>query len=344
MRGLVFDGPGAIRYADDLADPSIDDPNDAIVDVQLAGLCGSDLHPYEAREPCAAGVVPGHEAMGLVSAVGSQVTLFRPGDRVIVPFTVSCGSCDRCLTALSSRCRSSRLFGWGDPAGEPPPLHGCQAERVRVPLADGTLVRLPDTIDDVTALLLSDNFPTAWYAVGRTDWTSGALAIIGLGAVGLCAVAAAQAMGVDEIVGVDPIPERRQAAEGMGAATAAPDEIEGTFAAVVEAAGPTAAQHLAASIAAPGATISIIAVQTAPAFGIDPVAAYDRNLTIRTGRAPVRSSLDRILDDVAAGTIAVPTESIVTHPDRPLESGPDLYRAFAAREEGFVKATFRTGS
>lgn len=341
MRGLVFDGPGDIGFADDIPDPVIEAATDAIVEVHLAGLCGSDLHPYEGREPCAAGVVPGHEAMGVVSVVGSEVTRIRPGDRVVVPFTVSCGWCDRCRTGLSSRCRSSQLFGWGDPSGATPPLHGCQAERVRVPLADGTLVRLPATIDDTTALLLSDNFPTAWHAVTRTDWTAGPLAIVGLGAVGLCAVAAARAMGVEEIVGFDPIVERREAAEALGASTAPPDQVVGSFAAVVEAAGPVGAQRLAASIADPGATISIIAVQTEAGFGIDPVTAYDRNLTLRTGRAPVRSILDRILDDVASGAIEVPTQAVVTHPDRTFESGPDLYRIFAARREGLVKATFR---
>ncbi|HSJ29372.1 MAG TPA: alcohol dehydrogenase catalytic domain-containing protein [Acidimicrobiia bacterium] len=337
MRGLVFDGPGRIRFADDLPHPVTEEPTDAIVDVTLAGLCGSDLHPYSGRERCASGVIPGHEVVGVVTEVGGAVASLRVGDRVIVPFTVSCGSCDRCTRGLSSRCRESRLFGWGDPSGTTPPLHGGQAERIRVPLADGTLVPIPERIDDATALLLTDSYPTAWHAVSRSDWTRGPLAVIGLGAVGLCAVAVALTMGIEEVVGIDPVESRRAAAIALGAHATTPDEVEGHFLSIVEAAGPPTAQRLAADLADAGATISIIAVQTDPSFAIDPVLAYDRNLTIRTGRAPVRSVLQAILPEVES--LRIPTGAIVTHPDRDLRDGPDLYRLFAERE--VLKATFR---
>ncbi|MEX2424204.1 MAG: alcohol dehydrogenase catalytic domain-containing protein [Acidimicrobiia bacterium] len=340
MRALVFDGPGAIRVRDDFEDPAIVDQTDAIIDVTLAGLCGSDLHPFEGREASARGVVPGHEAVGIVRMVGSQVSSISPGDRVLVPFTVSCGWCERCTEGMSSRCTSSRLFGWGDPAGDAP-LHGGQAGALRVPLADGTAVRVPDGIDDDTAVLLSDNFPTAWHAVSRTDWTKGPLAVIGLGAVGLCAVAAAHARGVGDILAIDPVESRRAAATALGASTASPSEATGRFGAIVEAAGPLTAQRLAVDLADVGATISIIAVQTSEHFGIHPVNAYDKNLTIRTGRAPVRSVLAQILPGVADGTIRVPTSTVVTHPDRPLSDGPELYRSFAARDGALIKAMFR---
>ena len=337
MHGLIFEGRRKIRFAD-LPDPQIEHPTDAVVDVAVAGLCGSDLHPYEGREACAAGVVPGHEAVGIVRAVGDEVTTVTVGDRVIVPFTVSCGRCDRCRAGLSSRCRESRLFGWGDPSCAPPPLHGAQAEQLRVPLADGTLVAVPDGIENDTAVLLADNFPTAWHAVTRTDHTAGPLAIIGLGAVGLCAIAAARSRGIDDIVGIDPIPERRAAAEGLGARTAVPEDVDDRFGAIVESAGPPSAQELAAHIADVGATMSIIAVQTEAHFAIDPVTAYDKNLTIRTGRAPVRSILDEILSAVASGDIVVPTDVVISHPGHPLTDGPELYRDFADRT--ILKATF----
>ena len=341
MRGLIFDGPGEIRFADDLAYPTIGHPTDAVIEVTLAGLCGSDLHPYEGREACAPGVISGHEAVGIVMETGAHVSTVRAGDRVIVPFTTSCGRCDRCASGLSSRCRSSRLFGWGDPTGAQPPLHGGQAERLCVPLADGTLVPIPDGLDDDTALLLTDNFPTAWHAVARTDWSEGPLAVIGLGAVGLCAVAAARSLGVTEILAIDPIESRRQAAIHLGASTATPEEATGSFPTVVEAAGPPSAQRLAAVLADVGGTISIIAVQTAEHFGIDPVTVYDKNLTIRSGRAPVRSVLDAVLPHISVGSLTVPTSSVITHPDRPLSDGPGMYRAFAARHAGIVKAAFR---
>lgn len=340
MRALVFDGPGAIRFTEGFSEPEMVDPTDAIVDVSLAGLCGSDLHPYEGREGCAPGVIPGHEAVGVVRAVGARVTSMSPGDRVLVPFTVSCGLCERCTNGLSSRCISSRLFGWGDPQGDHP-LHGGQAEVLRVPLADGTAVRVPDGIDDATALLLTDNFPTAWHAVARSDWTQGPLAVIGLGAVGLCAVAAATARGVTDILAIDPVESRRAAAAALGASTTPPADATGRFGAIVEAAGPHAAQRLAADLADVGATISIVAVQTAEHFGIDPVTAYDKNLTIRAGRAPVRSVLEQIFPGIADGTIRVPTSTVITHPDCPLSEGPGLYRSFAARDGALIKATFR---
>lgn len=340
MRALVFDGPGAIRFTEDFPEPEIVELTDAIVDVTLAGLCGSDLHPYEGREACAPGVISGHEAVGVVRTVGPGVTSMSPGDRVLIPFTVSCGLCERCTSGLSSRCTSSRLFGWGDPDGHQP-LHGGQAEVLRVPLADGTAVRVPDGIDDATALLLTDNFPTAWHAVARTDWTRGPLAVIGLGAVGLCAVAAAVARGVTDILAIDPVESRRIAAAALGAATASPSEATGRYGAIVEAAGPHSAQRLAADLADLGATISIIAVQTAEHFGIDPVTAYDKNLTIRAGRAPVRSVLEQILPGITDGAIRVPTSLVVTHPDRPLSDGPELYKSFAARDGALIKATFR---
>ena len=340
MRALVFDGPGTIHFRDDLPEPEVIDPSDAVIDVTLAGMCGSDLHPYEGREACASGVIPGHEAVGVVREVGPAVTGFGPGDRVLVPFTVSCGRCDRCRAGLSSRCRSSRLFGWADPVGGAK-LHGSQADALRVPLADGTLVHVPEGIDDATALLLTDNFPTAWHAVSRTDWADGPLAVIGLGAVGLCAVAAARAHGITEILGIDPVESRRAVAAELGASTAAPGDASGVFGAVVEAAGPPSAQRLAADLADVGATISIIAVQTSEQFAIDPVRAYDKNLTLRMGRAPVRSILDGILAGVAAGAIFVPTSAVVTHPGRPLSDGPILYRSFANRADALIKATFR---
>lgn len=342
MRGLVFDGPGEIRFTEDLPAPTILAPSDAIVNVTAAGLCGSDLHTYEGREACRTGVVPGHEAVGVVSDIGSGVSSVRPGDRVIVPFTVSCGHCGNCLRGLSSRCDSSALFGWADPSSDSPPLHGGQAAKIRVPLANGTLVPIPPTIDDTTALLLTDNYPTAWHAVAQADWTDGPLAVIGLGAVGLCAVSIAVAKGAEAVFAIDPVEERRQAATSISPKVTAvsPEQATSGMTGVVEAAGPASAQRLAADIAVAGATISIIAVQTAEHFGIDPITAYDKNLTIRAGRAPVRSVLALILDRVVSGELVVPTDIIVTHPGRPLTDGPGLYRAFAGRRHGLIKATF----
>lgn len=348
MRGLVFEGPEAVAYRQDLPEPVLEDPGDAVVAVRRAGLCGSDLHPYTGREAARPGVVPGHEAVGDVLVVGEGVRRIDVGDRVVVPFTTSCGACAPCRAGLSARCTRGALFGWGSPADGAVPLHGAQAELVRVPLADGSLVRVPTGLGDVEALLLTDNLPTGWYAVERAGLAPGEpLVVVGLGAVGLCAVAAARALGAGRVVGVDPVAGRREQAERLGAVTASPEDacavldaaVGEPVAAVVEAAGTAAAQRLAVSLLRPGGTLSLISVQTGAAFAVTPVEAYDANLTIRVGRAPVRSVLDRLLPRVADGSVAIP-DLVVTHPAAALADGPQLYRRFAAREPGMTKVAF----
>jgi threonine dehydrogenase-like Zn-dependent dehydrogenase len=346
----VLEGVRRVSYRADLPWPSIRAPGDAVVEVHRAGLCGSDLHPYEGREAVRFGVVPGHEAVGEVAAVGSAVRSVTPGDRVLVPFTTSCATCWACRAGLSSRCQNGGLFGYGPPgAAGASPLHGAQAELLGVPLADGTLVAVPEGMTDEQALLLTDNFPTGWYAVERADVRAREIvAVVGLGAVGLCAVAAAFALGARRVLGVDPVDERRRRAATLGAVTASPDEApvaaEAMTAghgirAVVDAAGTQPAQALAFSLVQPGGTLSVIAVQTAERLAFTPVDAYDANITVRFGRAPVRSLLDRILPRVAAG-LRIPAEVVVTHRRVPLQEGPETYRRFAARERGLVKAAF----
>lgn len=344
MRGLVLAGPESIQLRTDLAEPMVETAGDAVIRVELAGLCGSDLHPYLGREIFRAGVVAGHEAIGTVEQVGNGVVRFQPGDRVVVPFTVSCGACPACIAGLSSRCVHSRLFGWGHPDRPgSAALQGGQAERLLVPLADSTLVPIPPGLPDGAAILLADNFPTAWHAVANAAPGVGAMAVVGLGPVGLLAVVAARYSGGQAVVGIDPVPERRRMAERLGASTLDPATAEGLdrFPAVIEASGSLHGQRTAFSLVAPGGILSVIAVPTESAFAFTPVEAYDRNLTVVTGRAPVRSILDEILPLVGSGAVVIPDDDIITHPDRPLEEGPDLYRRFAARQDGIVKATFR---
>ena len=344
MQGLVLAATANVAFRDDLREPALVDPRDAIVRVTAAGLCGSDLHPYEGREGVRFGVVPGHEIVGTVVSAGDGVAGFRAGDRVLAAFTTSCGRCTFCDSGLSARCESGQLFGYGDPDGDSPALEGGQAELVRVPLADTTMVAVPPGTSDETAVLLTDNFPTAWYAVQRADVSAGGdIAVVGLGSVGLCAVACAQQAGAASMLAVDPVADRRRRAEALGATAVHPDEAHGhtrRYASVVEAAGTAPAQRLAYGLVRPGGTLSVIAVQTTERFAFTPVEAYDANLTVRAGRAPVRSVLARILPLVSAGDLAVPTDTVVTHPGVPLSEGPETYRRFAAREEGLVKAVF----
>jgi threonine dehydrogenase-like Zn-dependent dehydrogenase len=333
MRALVFEGPGLIAVRD-VPTPELVEDGDAIVRVTASGLCGSDLHPYLGREPVAPGTIPGHEAVGSVEAVGSAVTRFVPGRRVIVPFTTSCGRCDPCIRRVSARCERGQLFGWRDPSDPGVGLHGCQAEYIRVPLADTTLVPAPD-VTDAAALLLTDNLPTAMAAIDRARPTE-SLTVVGLGAVGLCVVALARRLGVARILAVDPVSERTAAATVLGAEIGVAGESEPT-AAVVEASGAAAAQRTAFESAAPGSVLSIISVQTASDFAFDPIEAYDRNLTVAWGRAPVRSILESHIDFLAEVAADV-AETIVTRPDLPMSGGPEVYASFSDR--GFVKGSF----
>jgi threonine dehydrogenase-like Zn-dependent dehydrogenase len=344
MRGLTLDGVGVINYRTDLPEPAIQKESDAVVAVWAAGLCGSDLHPYQGRERVRFGMIPGHEVVGEVLSVGAEITGITPGDRVLVPFTTSCGMCHLCRAGLSSRCPSGELFGYGDPDRPTcPALPGGQAEQVRVPLAASTLVRIPAGINHAEALLLADNFPTGWYAAHRADIVPGQpVAVVGLGSVGQCAVVAAKSMGAAPVVAIDPIPDRRDRAEGLGAQAMEPEKAgtAGSYPSIIEAAGTPAAQQTAVRLLRPGGTLSIISVPTTDRFQFTPIDAYDHNLTFRTGRAPVRSLLDRLLPEVLAGELTIPTEVVLTNYPVPLEQGAEMYRRFAAREPGVLKAAF----
>jgi alcohol dehydrogenase len=352
VRGLVLAGVGDVRLRDDLPDPTIERPSDAVIAVTRTGLCGSDLHPYQGREAVRFGVVPGHEAVGEVAALGGEVRGFVLGQRVLVPFTTSCGWCSACGRGLSSRCERGALFGFGDPDHpEVPALQGAQADHLRVPLADSTMVGVPDHLDDATAVLMTDNVPTGWAAATRGEVGTGShVAVVGLGSVGLCALHAARSLGAGAIVAVDPVATRRASALALGADAAVhPDDAEVAVEehtrgqgvdVAIDAAGVRTGQALAGATLRAGGTLSIIAVQTEPAFAVSPVTAYDRNLTIRAGRAPVRAVLDELLPRLTDGRLTIPTRELLTHPAEPLSGGPELYRRFAAREDGLVKAAF----
>ena len=342
MRGLTLDGVGVITYRTDLPEPAVERPSDAVVAVHRAGLCGSDLHSYQGRERVRFGVIPGHEVVGEVVAVGAGVTDVAVGDRVLVPFTTNCGVCDPCLAGLSSRCVEGGLFGYGDPdSPDLPALPGGQADLVRVPLAESTLVRIPNLVSDEEAILLADNLPTGWHAAQQAGIAPGQpAAVVGLGSVGLCAVVAALAMGAEPVTAIDPLVDRRDRAERLGARLAPLGEAPGSFASIIEAAGTPAAQGLAFRSLRPGGTLSIISVPTSKRFGVTPIEAYERNVTMSLGRAPVRSILDQIFSKVMAGELAVPADEILTHPLTPLEQGPEMYRRFAKREPGLLKAAF----
>jgi threonine dehydrogenase-like Zn-dependent dehydrogenase len=216
MQAIIFEDVETLSLAT-VAEPVIVDAGDVIVQVHAAGICGSDLHPYLGRERgLDRGTIMGHELVGRIVEVGGDVRTFRRGDRVVAPFTTSCGACPACESGLTSRCVRGQLFGWVENGRG---LHGAQAELVRVPLADTTLVRVPDALlDDGLALLAGDVLSTALFAAELADVRAGdAVAIVGCGPVGLLAVRAALARGAREVFALDAVASRLAIAERFGA-------------------------------------------------------------------------------------------------------------------------------
>ncbi|WP_330446555.1 glutathione-dependent formaldehyde dehydrogenase [Kocuria rhizophila] len=233
MRALTWQGLGDVRV-ENVPDPVLQDPTDAIVRVTSTAICGSDLHLYGVLAPyLQKDYVLGHEFMGVVEEVGSGVSSLRPGDRVVVPFVIACGHCWMCDRGLFAACETTQiremgtgaaLFGFSSLYGSVP---GGQAEMVRVPHADFGPVKLPQDFEDERFLYLSDILPTAWqgvkYAnVGEED----TLAVLGLGPVGQLAVRSAALQGVKRVIAVDLVDERLALAKSWGAETVDLREVD----------------------------------------------------------------------------------------------------------------------
>jgi threonine dehydrogenase-like Zn-dependent dehydrogenase len=226
VRALTWQGPQDVRV-EDVPDPTIQEPTDAIIRITSTAICGSDLHLYNVLKPFLhPGDILGHEPMGVVEAVGSQVTNVAPGDRVVIPFNVSCGRCYMCERELYSQCETTQnrehgtgasLFGYTELYGQVP---GGQAEYLRVPFADFMPIKVPEGPSEDRFLYLSDILPTAWQAVKYADTEpGGTIAVLGAGPVGQFCVRSAQAQGVERVIAVDLVDERLALAAQHGATT-----------------------------------------------------------------------------------------------------------------------------
>lgn len=225
MKALTWQGKRSLAV-EDVPDPRIEQPTDAIVKITSTAICGSDLHLYELLGPFLdRGDILGHEPMGVVVEVGSEVTNLAVGDRVVVPFTISCGHCFMCRRGLQSQCETTQvreygsgaaLFGYTKLYGQVP---GGQAEYLRVPHADYNHIRVGSDLPDDRYLFLSDILPTAWQGVEYADVPEGGtLAVMGLGPVGQFVARVGVHHGF-RVLAVDPVPERRAMAERHGALT-----------------------------------------------------------------------------------------------------------------------------
>ena len=345
MRGVGFRDVENVALIQ-LDDPKILHPLDAIVQVQQAGLCGSDLHPYFGREAgLDPGTVMGHEFVGVVVETGQDAKKTLPkGTRVCAPFTTNCGHCYYCKSQLSARCEHSQLFGWRQNNSG---LHGGQAELVRVPLAAATLLPIDDDIDNETALLLGDNLSTARFCVNMLQpERSGTYVVIGCGTVGLLTIAWALRLGIENVFAVDLVASRRKQAEVLGAKALTPGAAESEVLqstagrgadGVMELVGLPAAQELAYRLVRPGGTMSVIGCHCSPGFAFSPSDAYDKNLTYRTGRCPARSLMPGIAEELKSQPFDL--SWCITHHFK-MDAAQTAYDVFANRQDNCIKAVF----
>ncbi|MBV9595092.1 MAG: glutathione-independent formaldehyde dehydrogenase [Actinobacteria bacterium] len=372
MKAVVFKGPFEVAV-EQVDDPRIEQPTDAVIRITTANICGSDLHPYEGRVDFDAGMVLGHENMGIVEEIGPGVDRIHVGDRVSVPFNLACGSCRNCNDGWTSACLRANPSGQpGAGFGYPMmgPYWGGQAELLRVPWADFNLLELPagnQWENDFT--LLSDAFPTGYHGTELAKVTPGkTVAIFGAGPVGLLAAMSANVRGASQTFVVDHQLDRLALAERIGATAinaADGDPVEMIMDATdgfgvdcgVEAVGyqahdATGQEHpalvldnLVAVVRATG-SIGVVGVyepedpgaSTDSAkegrYAFDFGTAFTKGLSLGTGQCPVKK-YNRYLRDLIIREQAKP--SIIVSHEVGLEQAPEAYARFDKRENGYTK-------
>ncbi|MDF3299120.1 zinc-dependent alcohol dehydrogenase family protein [Streptomyces tropicalis] len=340
MKGYVFHGPGQSAW-EEVPDPGIKEPTDAIVRVDAVTICGTDLHILKGDVPeVQPGTVLGHEAVGEIVEVGGDVRTVRPGDRVLVSCITACGRCRYCREAAYGQC----LGGGGWILGHL--IDGTQAEYVRVPYADLSVHTLPAAVPDRDAVLLADIFPTA-YEVGVLNGRvrpGDTVVVVGAGPIGLAAIATARLFAPERIVAVDVAAARLEAARSLGAdavadAGEAPDQLIADLTTglgadvVIEAVGVPETFELCTRMVRAGGHVANIGVHGRPAT-LHLEDLWIRNLTITTGLVDTHST-PTLLRMAAAGRL--PTSELVTH-TFPLDRMQEAYDVFgAAADTGALK-------
>ena len=343
MRAITFRGVRDVALQD-VAEPSICEAHDVVLRVQMAAICGSDLHPYLGRETgIDIGTVMGHEFLGEVTELGSAVENLQVGDRVVSPFTTNCDACYYCERGLTARCVHGELFGWVEDGRG---LHGGQAEFVRVPFADASLVKVPDGANEEEALLAGDVLSTGFYCARLGNIEPGAVvAVIGAGPVGICAAIGAMQMGASKVFSLDLDATRLSLVQRYGAIPLLAtdlvalqqlrDATSGRGADVVlECVGSEQATRTAYELARPGATIAAAGVHCEPHFAFSPGDAYDKNLTYRAGRCSAREMMNDTMLLVASQTLAI--GALFSH-RMSFEEASRGYELFEKRLEGCTK-------
>jgi alcohol dehydrogenase len=336
MRSVVVDASGSVSVQT-RPDPELPGPDGAIVKVEAAAICGSDLHFLEGHYPLFEPVALGHEAIGTVVETGSQVSGFNVGDRVLVSSVAGCGRCAGCATRDPIRCvHGPQIFGSGA-------LGGAQSELLAVPAADFQLLTLPDEISTEQALLLTDNLATGWAAAKRADIPlGGSVAIVGLGAVGMCALRSALTLGAATVYAVDPVQARRDRAQAAGAVPVAPPgaqsirEATGGLGvdAVIDAVGTDTSINDALDAVRTGGTVSIVGVHDLQPYPLPALACLIRSLTIRLTTAPVQQTWPELVPLIQSGRLN--TDGIFTT-TMPLDEASAGYDAAMSRAGDHLK-------
>ena len=336
MRAVTFQAPGEVRV-DEVAEPELLAPDDAIVRVEASGICGSDLHIYHGRVQIEPGFVIGHEFVGEVIAAGEKVNRVAVGDRVLGTYATACGECFFCRREEFHKCDEARVYGHGATLGS---LQGAQAEQVLVPHANLALRKVPEQLSDDVALFAGDVMGTAFHAIDSRPLAEGeTAAILGLGPVGLCAVQAAKAAGASEVIAVDTVEDRLRMAESFGATPVHLTEqdprgevkrlTEGRGVDLaVDAVGQPDALDLALRLARKAGTVSATGVY-AERVEVHMGVLWIKAITLTSGHANVIKHLDRVLELLSSGKLD--PSPLVTH-HMGLDEAPDAYRVYDNRE------------
>jgi threonine dehydrogenase-like Zn-dependent dehydrogenase len=332
MRATIMYGAGDVRV-ENVPDPTLQAPTDAVVRVVRACVCGSDLHPFHTMPASAQGSPMGHEFIGVVEEIGSDVATLQRGDFVIAPFAYSDNTCEFCREGLHTSCRQGGFFSTA------------QAEAVRVPLADGTLVKAPVGEDSAllpSLLTLSDVFLTGHHAAVRAGVNPRTtVTVIGDGAVGLSAVLAAKRLGAERIVLMGRHKDRTDLGREFGATDVVAERGEKGIAnvreltggdgthTVLECVGYMSAYEMAYGVVRVGGVISRVGVPQYEEAPIGFGSLFGRNITLTGGPAPVRAYIEELLPDVLEGRIE---PGKVFDRTVGLDDVPEGYRAMDARE------------
>jgi len=338
MRAVVFEGVGSVGTAE-VPDPRIEEPGDALVDLTLSAICGSDLHCYHGKIELEPGDVMGHEAVGVVRETGPEVAGFAPGDRVVIAFSNVCGRCWYCLRGQTSLCERFRNLGFGKFSKG---LGGLQAQAARVAGADVNLLRIPDLVDDEQAVFCGDVLTTALYGTSLGAIEPGeAVAVVGAGPVGFLVARCAQLMGAGLVAVLDRVEDRLEMAERHGAVPvnvdrADPKQVvkdltDGRGADVgIEAVGNVAAFTTAVAATRRGGRVVAVGVAGDETLQMNMAAYWYRGLRVSfSGICPVHAWWGRAMDAVASRNID-PTP-LISH-RLPLHQAPEGYSVFDRRE------------